>query len=51
MLAFGAYVMMARFEFDPMAMLAGVTAPAIAATVEVARTMRARSSGSHSRLS
>jgi hypothetical protein len=51
MLAFGAYVMMARFEFDPMAMLAGVTAPAIAATVELARTMRARSSGSHSRFS
>ena len=51
MLALSAYVMMARFEFDPMAMLAGVTAPAIAATVEFARTMRARSTGSHSRFS
>lgn len=50
-LALSAYVMMARFEFDPMAMLAGVTAPAIAATIEFARTMRAHSGGSHSRLS
>ena len=51
MLAASAYVMMARFEFDPMAMLAGVSAPAVAATLELARTMRASSSGSHSRLS
>lgn len=50
-LAASAYVMMARFEFDPMAMLAGVTAPAVAATIESVRMMRARSSGSHSRLS
>ena len=50
-LALSAYVMMARFEFDPMAMFAGVTAPAIAATIELARTVRARSGGSHSRLS
>ena len=50
-LAVSAYVMMARFEFDPMAMLAGVTTPAIAATLECARTLRARSSGSHSRFS
>jgi len=50
-LAAGAYVMMARFEFDPMAMLAGVTAPAIAATVEFVRTIRARQSGPHSRSS
>jgi hypothetical protein len=48
-LAAGAYVMMARFEFDPMAMLAGVTAPAIAAGVEVVRTVRARHGGSQSR--
>lgn len=48
-LAVGAYVMIARFEFDPMAMLAGVTAPAIAATVEVVRTVRARQSGPQSR--
>jgi hypothetical protein len=41
--------MMARFEFDPMAMLAGVTAPAIAAGVEVVRTVRARHGGSQSR--
>ncbi len=50
-LAFSAYVMMARFEFDPMAMLVGVSTPAIAATIEFARTMRAGSDGSHSRLS
>lgn len=50
-LALSAYVMMARFEFDPMAMLAGVSTPAVAATIEVARTMRAGSNGSHSRLS
>lgn len=48
-LAVGAYVMIARFEFDPMAMLAGVTAPALAATVEVVRTVRARQSGPQSR--
>lgn len=50
-LAVGAYVMMARFDFDPMAMLAGVTAPAVAATVEVVRTVRARHGGPHSRSS
>lgn len=50
-LAGGAYVMMARFEFDPMAMLAGVTAPAVAATVEFVRTVRARDGGPHSRSS
>ena len=50
-LAVSAYVMMARFEFDPMAMLVGVTTPAIAASVECVRIMRARSVGSHSRLS
>ena len=50
-LAGGAYVMMARFEFDPMAMLAGVTAPAVAATVEFVRTVRARHGGPHSRSS
>jgi hypothetical protein len=44
-LALGACVMMARFEFDPMAMLAGVTAPAVAAAVEIVRMMRARRSG------
>jgi hypothetical protein len=50
-LAVGAYVMMARFEFDPMAMLAGVTAPAVAATAELVRTVRARHGGPHSRSS
>lgn len=50
-LALGAYVMMARFEFDPMAMLAGVTAPAVAAAVEIVRTVRARHRGLHSRSS
>ncbi len=50
-LAVSAYVMMARFDFDPMAMLAGVTTPAVAATIESVRIMRARSNGSHSRLS
>lgn len=48
-LAGSAYVMMARFDFDPMAMLAGVTTPAIAAGVEVVRTVRARQSGPQSR--
>lgn len=48
-LAVGAYVMIARFEFDPMAMLAGVAAPAVAATVEVVRTVRARQGGPQSR--
>ena len=48
-LAAGAYVMIARFGFDPMAMLAGVTAPAVAATVEVVRTVRARQGGPQSR--
>lgn len=48
-LALGAYVMMARFEFDPMAMLVGVTSPAVAATVEIVRTIRARKSGPQSR--
>ncbi len=50
-LAVGAYVMMARFEFDPMAMLAGVTAPVLAAAVELVRTVRVRKSGPHSRSS
>ena len=50
-LAASAYVMMARFEFDPMAMFAGVTTPAIAASIESVRIIRARSVGSHSRLS
>ena len=50
-LALGAYVMMARFEFDPMAMLAGVTAPAVAAAAELVRTVRARHGGPHSRSS
>ncbi len=50
-LGVGAYVMMARFEFDPMAMLAGVTAPAVAATAELVRTVRARHGGPHSRSS
>jgi hypothetical protein len=50
-LAGSAYVMMARFEFDPMAMLAGVTAPAVAATVEFVRTVRARDGGPYSRSS
>ncbi len=50
-LAVGAYVMMARFEFDPIAMLAGVTAPVVAAAVELVRTVRARHGGPHSRSS
>jgi hypothetical protein len=48
-LALGAYVMMARFAFDPMAMLVGVTSPAVAATVEIVRTIRARRGGPQSR--
>jgi hypothetical protein len=50
-LALGAYVMMARFGFDPMAMLVGVSAPVIAATVEFVRIVRARQGGSSSKLS
>lgn len=50
-LAVGAYVMMARFEFDPIAMLVGVTTPAVAATLELMRTVRARRRGSNSRSS
>ncbi|MEZ5293131.1 MAG: hypothetical protein R2745_18765 [Vicinamibacterales bacterium] len=48
-LAVGAYVMIARFEFDPVAMLAGVSAPVVAVTAEVVRSARARGGGSRSR--
>jgi len=51
MLAVGAYVMIARFELHPVAMLAGVTAPAVAAGIEFVRIVRARGTGSHSRSS
>lgn len=51
MLALGAYVMIARFELHPVAMLAGVTAPAVAAGIEFVRIVRARGTGSHSRSS
>jgi hypothetical protein len=50
-LALGAYVMIARFELHPVAMLAGVSAPAVAAGIEVVRVVRARGTGSHSRSS
>jgi hypothetical protein len=50
-LAAGAYVMIARFELHPVAMLAGVTAPAVAAGIEFVRIVRARGTGSHSRSS
>ena len=50
-LALGAYVMIARFEFHPVAMLAGVTAPAVAAGIEFVRSVRARGTGPHSRSS
>lgn len=50
-LALGAYVMMARFGFDPVAMLAGVSAPAVAATAEIVRTVLARRGGPHTRSS
>ncbi len=50
-LAVSAYVMMARFEFDPVAMLTGVSSPVFAATIECARLVRSRSDGSYSRLS
>jgi hypothetical protein len=50
-LAAGAYVMIARFELHPVAMLAGVTAPAVAAGIEFVRIVRARATGSHSRSS
>lgn len=51
MLAVGAYVMIARFELHPVAMLAGVTTPAVAAGIEFVRIVRARGTGSHSRSS
>lgn len=51
MLAVGAYVMIARFELHPVAMLAGVTTPALAAGIEFVRIVRARGTGSHSRSS
>lgn len=47
-LAAGAYVMIARFELHPVAMLAGVTTPAVAAGIEFVRIVRARGTGSHS---
>jgi hypothetical protein len=50
-LALGAYVMIARFEFHPVAMLVGVTAPAVAAGIEFVRSVRARGTGPHSRSS
>jgi heme A synthase len=50
-LAASAYVMIARFELHPVAMLAGVTAPAVAAGIEFVRIVRARGTGSHSRSS
>lgn len=50
-LAAGAYVMIARFELHPVAMLAGVTTPAVAAGIEFVRIVRARATGSHSRSS
>jgi len=46
MLAVGAYVMIARFELHPVAMLAGVTTPAVAAGIEFVRIVRARGTGS-----
>lgn len=51
MLALGAYVMIARFELDPVAMLAGVTAPAVAAGIEFVRIVRSRAPGSPTRSS
>ena len=50
-LAASAYVMIARFELHPVAMLAGVTTPAVAAGIEFVRIVRARGTGSHSRSS
>ena len=50
-LAFGAYVMIARFELHPVAMLVGVTTPAVAAGIEFVRIVRARGTGSQSRSS
>lgn len=50
-LALGAYVMMARFGFDAVAMLAGVSAPAVAVAAEIVRTVLARRRGPHTRSS
>ena len=38
-LAFAGYGMMTRLELDPIGLLAGVTAPGIAAAIEAARTL------------
>jgi hypothetical protein len=46
-LAASAYVMIARFELHPVALLAGVTTPAVAAGIEFVRIVRARGTGSH----
>ena len=51
MLALGAYVMIARFELHPVAVLAGVTAPAVAAGIEFGRIVRSRAPGSPTRSS
>ena len=48
-LALGAYVMIARFELHPVAMLVGVTTPVVAAGIEFVRIVRARGTGSQSR--
>jgi hypothetical protein len=44
-LAFAAYVMMARLHLDPIGMLLGVSSFAVAAVVEAARTLRSAGPG------
>ena len=48
MLAFAAYVMMARLHIDPVGMLAGVSALGVAAGAEAVRGRRAPDAGRHS---
>ena len=47
LLAVGAYVMLACFRVHPVGLLAGATAPFVAAAVQVMRSSRASSGGGH----
>jgi hypothetical protein len=48
-LAFAAYVMMARLHLDPIGMLLGVSSLGVAAAVEAARTLRSAGPGNRDR--
>jgi hypothetical protein len=47
LLAVGAYVMLACFRVHPVGLLAGATAPFVAAAVQLMRSSRASSGGGH----